>query len=119
MNSRGSPENYQKHVKIYKRRFRRTVEKFSSNNSGGSKSSEKLKNIITFILPDGEQEKTLKNVHKVIHQMLEAGFGRDATLISLGGGVICDMGGFAASIFMRGINLIQAGIIKNYCTEKY
>ena len=65
------------------------------------------KNIITFMLPDGEQEKTLKNVHKVIHHMLEAGFGRDATLISLGGGVICDMGGFAASIFMRGINLIQ------------
>ena len=65
------------------------------------------KNIITFTLPDGEQEKTLKNVHKVIHHMLEAGLGRDATLISLGGGVICDMGGFAASIFMRGINLIQ------------
>ena len=65
------------------------------------------KNIVTFSLPDGEQEKTLKNVHKVIHHMLEAGLGRDATLISLGGGVICDMGGFAASIFMRGINLIQ------------
>jgi len=65
------------------------------------------KNIVTYLLPDGEKEKTLKNVHKIIHKMLEEGFGRDATLISLGGGVICDIGGFTASIFMRGINLIQ------------
>jgi 3-dehydroquinate synthase len=64
-------------------------------------------NFIEHILPDGEQEKKLKNVHKIIDWLMEAGFGRDATLIALGGGVIGDITGFAASIFMRGINFIQ------------
>ena len=64
-------------------------------------------NVIQYILPDGEQEKRLKNVHKIIDWLMEAGFGRDATLIALGGGVIGDITGFAASIFMRGINFIQ------------
>jgi 3-dehydroquinate synthase len=38
---------------------------------------------------------------------MEAGFGRDSTLIALGGGVVGDITGFTASIFMRGINFIQ------------
>ena len=65
------------------------------------------KNVIEYILPDGEQEKKLKNVHKIIDWLMEAEFGRDATLIALGGGVVGDITGFTASIFMRGINFIQ------------
>ena len=65
------------------------------------------KNIITHILPNGEPEKKLKTAHKIIDHLLENGFGRDATLISLGGGVVCDITGFVASIFMRGVNVIQ------------
>ena len=65
------------------------------------------KNIITYVLPKGEQEKKLKTVHKIIDHLLENGFGRDATLISLGGGVVCDITGFVASVFMRGVNVIQ------------
>jgi len=38
---------------------------------------------------------------------MEVGFGRDATLIALGGGVVGDIAGFTASIFMRGISFIQ------------
>ena len=64
-------------------------------------------NVIEYILPDGEQEKKLKTVHKIIDQLMEAGFGRDSTLIALGGGVVGDITGFTASIFMRGINFIQ------------
>ena len=64
-------------------------------------------NVIQYILPDGEQEKKLKNVHKIIDWLMENGFGRDSTLIALGGGVVGDITGFAASIFMRGINCIQ------------
>ena len=64
-------------------------------------------NVIEYILPDGEQEKKLKTVHKIIDRLMEAGFGRDATLIALGGGVVGDITGFTASIFMRGINFIQ------------
>ena len=67
----------------------------------------KDKNIISHVLNDGEQEKKLKTIHKIIDKLLEEGFGRDATLISLGGGVTGDITGFTASIFMRGINFIQ------------
>ena len=67
----------------------------------------KDKNIVRYILNDGEQEKRLKTVHKIIDKLLDEGFGRDATLISLGGGVVGDITGFTASIFMRGINFIQ------------
>jgi len=65
------------------------------------------KNVITCILPPGEQEKKLKTAHKIIDRLLENGFGRDATLISLGGGVVCDITGFVASVFMRGVSVIQ------------
>ena len=65
------------------------------------------KNIITYVLPKGEQEKKLKTVHKIIDHLLQNGFGRDATLISLGGGVVCDITGFVASVFMRGVSVIQ------------
>ena len=65
------------------------------------------KNIITYALPKGEQEKKLKTVHKIIDHLLQNGFGRDATLISLGGGVVCDITGFVASVFMRGVSVIQ------------
>ena len=65
------------------------------------------KNIITYVLPRGEQEKKLKTVHKIIDHLLVNGFGRDATLISLGGGVVCDITGFVASVFMRGVSVIQ------------
>jgi len=64
-------------------------------------------NVIEYILPDGEQEKKLKNIHKIIDWLMEEGFGRDSTLIALGGGVVGDITGFVASIFMRGINFIQ------------
>ena len=67
----------------------------------------KDKNIVSHVLNDGEQEKKLKTIHKIIDKLLEEGFGRDATLISLGGGVTGDITGFTASIFMRGINFIQ------------
>ena len=64
-------------------------------------------NVIEYILPDGEQEKKLKTIHKIIDRLMEVEFGRDATLIALGGGVVGDIAGFTASIFMRGINFIQ------------
>ena len=64
-------------------------------------------NVIEYILPDGEQEKKLKTIHKIIDRLMEAGLGRDSTLIALGGGVVGDITGFTASIFMRGINFIQ------------
>ncbi|QSB01072.1 3-dehydroquinate synthase [Methylomonas sp. EFPC1] len=61
----------------------------------------------TAILPDGEQYKTLQYLEKVFDQLLAKKFSRNATLIALGGGVIGDMGGFAAACYQRGIAFIQ------------
>ncbi len=61
----------------------------------------------TLILPDGEQYKTLDSVSQIFDHLLAKKFSRNATLIALGGGVIGDMGGFAAACYQRGINFIQ------------
>lgn len=64
-------------------------------------------NIHSLILPDGEQFKTQHSWSLIIDKLIDIGATRDATVITLGGGVIGDMGGFAAASYMRGINFIQ------------
>ncbi len=61
----------------------------------------------TVILPDGEQYKTLEYVTQIFDKLLANKFSRNATLVALGGGVIGDMGGFAAACYQRGIAFIQ------------
>jgi len=61
----------------------------------------------TVILPDGEQFKTLDFVNKIFDELLASKFSRNATLVALGGGVIGDMGGFAAACYQRGIAFVQ------------
>ncbi len=59
------------------------------------------------ILPDGEQFKTLDVLTQIFDKLLLSKFGRKATLVALGGGVIGDMGGFAAACYQRGIPFLQ------------
>ncbi len=59
-------------------------------------------NLLT--IPAGESYKTLHTVNQLWHGFLEAGLNRKSTVIALGGGVIGDLAGFAASTYMRGIN---------------
>ncbi len=61
----------------------------------------------SIVLPDGEQYKTLSYLETIFTRLLEVKFNRNATLIALGGGVVGDMGGFAAACYQRGINFIQ------------
>lgn len=58
-------------------------------------------------LPAGESVKTLGTVSDLLDQLLALRLERKDTLIALGGGVIGDMVGFAASIYLRGIHLVQ------------
>ncbi len=62
---------------------------------------------ILVTVPAGESSKSLTIVEDVCSQMLRAGLDRKSFLVALGGGVIGDLAGFAASIFMRGIPFIQ------------
>ncbi len=63
--------------------------------------------VVSVILPDGEQYKTLDTVSVIYDRLLELDFSRSATLIALGGGVVGDMTGFAAATYQRGIRFIQ------------
>ncbi len=59
------------------------------------------------LLDDGEQYKTIASVGIIIDRLLQQKHDRQTTLIALGGGVIGDITGFAASIYQRGVNYIQ------------
>ena len=58
-------------------------------------------------ISDGERAKTLRTVSRLIDAMLELGLTRQSTVIALGGGVVGDVAGFAASIYLRGIAVVQ------------
>lgn len=60
----------------------------------------------TIILPAGEENKDLELISHLWKDFLEHGLDRRSTVIALGGGVVSDMAGFAASTYMRGINWI-------------
>jgi 3-dehydroquinate synthase len=58
------------------------------------------------IVPTGEAHKNLDTVSRLWKSFLESGLDRQSTVIALGGGVVSDLAGFAASTYMRGINWI-------------
>lgn len=58
-------------------------------------------------VPAGEPSKSFAALETITRAMIQAGLDRKAFLIALGGGVIGDLAGFAASIFYRGIPYIQ------------
>jgi 3-dehydroquinate synthase len=62
---------------------------------------------IALFLPPGEERKTLKSAERLLRQMAAAGGDRGSLLIAFGGGIVGDVGGFVAAIYMRGIPYIQ------------
>lgn len=58
-------------------------------------------------LPSGEKVKNIQSVQQVWTALHDAGCDRKSLVINLGGGVISDIGGFAASTYMRGIDFIN------------
>ncbi len=58
-------------------------------------------------VPAGEAHKTREIWGRVTDALLADGFGRDSTIIALGGGVVGDLAGFVAATFMRGIPYVQ------------
>ncbi|WP_339064466.1 3-dehydroquinate synthase [Fusobacterium animalis] len=63
--------------------------------------------IFYFAIKDGEEYKNIESILPVYDFMLENNFSRKSLIISLGGGVICDMGGYISATYMRGIEFIQ------------
>ena len=63
--------------------------------------------VLSVKVPDGEQYKSQLWIDNILTGMLRHGMDRGSTVVALGGGVIGDMAGFAASVFMRGIRYVQ------------
>jgi 3-dehydroquinate synthase len=58
-------------------------------------------------LEPGEKHKSLASVEKLLRQMAQADGDRGSLLIAFGGGIVGDVGGFLAAIYMRGIHYVQ------------
>ncbi|MEG3192184.1 3-dehydroquinate synthase [Lysobacter sp. D1-1-M9] len=63
--------------------------------------------IARYVMPAGEQEKTLARFGQCLDALAALGATRDAAVVALGGGVVGDLAGFAAACWMRGIDVVQ------------
>ena len=59
------------------------------------------------LMDDGESNKTLATAERLVTELLDHNAKRDSMVVAVGGGVVGDTAGFAASIFLRGIDLVQ------------
>jgi 3-dehydroquinate synthase len=66
------------------------------------------KRVLSVVLPDGEQYKTLEVLGRIFDALVEGRLNRDACVVALGGGVVGDMAGFAAACYQRGVDFVQA-----------
>jgi 3-dehydroquinate synthase len=57
------------------------------------------------VIPAGERAKTLQSAEQILLGCTRAGLGRDGAVVGVGGGVVCDLAAFAASLYMRGCRL--------------
>jgi 3-dehydroquinate synthase len=73
------------------------VERLCSELAGAGKRS------IVIEVPAGEDSKSLATLEEVLRRLARAAFGRDCAMLSLGGGVVSDLAGFAAASYLRGV----------------
>ena len=66
-----------------------------------------LANVNVFLINQGEEAKSFESISSIVNDMASKHFDRSSLVFSVGGGVVGDVAGFAASIFMRGIKYIQ------------
>lgn len=91
---------------------RATVRRLCGDEKYFTVADEEVKHYYPGIMPEnnvfviertGERIKTLATVEEICRAMTEAGMTRDCTVVAYGGGVVGDIAGFAASIYMRGV----------------
>lgn len=81
---------------IYKEKLKQTLQTDNPNLD-----------IFEVILPDGEEYKNMEMLMKILDAAMEHRLDRKSIFLALGGGVIGDITGFAASIFQRGVRFVQ------------
>ncbi|MCR4965707.1 MAG: 3-dehydroquinate synthase [Bacteroidales bacterium] len=73
---------------------------FSELNFGGRKPFK-------IVVSPGESSKSMQNVEFICRQLLENGYDKSVCMLNFGGGMITDLGGFAASIYKRGVRFVN------------
>jgi len=68
---------------------------------------DKMSNMHIFEVPQGEKSKSMEIAYSIIDDMVDSKITRNCLIIALGGGVVGDLTGFIASIYMRGVDFIQ------------
>jgi 3-dehydroquinate synthase len=63
--------------------------------------------VVTVVVPDGEASKTMVRAETVADTFARGGLDRRSLIVALGGGVVGDLAGFVASIFLRGVPYVQ------------
>ncbi|MGN0707644.1 MAG: 3-dehydroquinate synthase [Faecalibacterium sp.] len=69
--------------------------------------ADQCKEACIITVPQGEGSKSLRILETVLRQMLDFGMGRGDLVVAVGGGVVGDLAGFAAAVYMRGIDFIN------------
>jgi 3-dehydroquinate synthase len=62
---------------------------------------------LTWLMPEGERYKSFRELERVVNFLSENRFERDDLVLALGGGVVGDLAGFAAAVYLRGLRLVQ------------
>jgi 3-dehydroquinate synthase len=63
--------------------------------------------VSSFLIKDGEKHKTLRSTESALEAFSSAGLSRTDVVVALGGGVVGDLAGFAAAVYLRGIRFVQ------------
>ncbi|MDL2287485.1 3-dehydroquinate synthase [Eubacteriales bacterium OttesenSCG-928-G02] len=63
--------------------------------------------VFEYIIDHGESSKNLETISNILNYMGENSFTRSDIILAVGGGIIGDIAGFAASVYMRGIKFVQ------------
>jgi 3-dehydroquinate synthase len=80
-----------------------------SNVAGlyGQQVADSLDNAALFEFPAGEASKSRETWMMLTDALLERGYGRDCCVVAVGGGVTCDLAGFVAATYLRGVPIVQ------------
>ena len=62
----------------------------------------------SIVIASGEEQKNMTTLNEVLNQMIDANIGRGGWVAALGGGVVGDIAGFAAAVYLRGVPIVQA-----------
>lgn len=73
----------------------------------GEEIGKKFPSSRVFVIPAGEKSKNQRWLFAILKAMAESGVTRSSTVAALGGGVVGDLAGLAASLYMRGVRLVQ------------